>query len=328
MPVQITIIGLGQIGASMGLSLAAHKDSILRMGHDKKLEAEREALQKGAVDKAAHNLSNAVREARLVVLAMPLSQVRDTLEFIAPDLKEGAVVLDTTPIKAGVAKWAKEILPADHYYVGLTPALNPELLHEFKIGLDAARADLFTNGTFLVDAPQGTPENVVTLAMDFVCLLGAQPLLTDIFESDGLMTTTHLLPQIVSAALLNTTIDQPGWQDARKVAGRAYAAMTSGVVYQDELDSLCLSALQNRIGILHALDLMIAALRGFRDDLDREDDGGVAERLKTALAGRERWLNERLAANWNPRMQTESINMPAFIERLFGSAFTRKLDKK
>ena len=38
MPVQITIIGLGQIGASMGLALAAHKDAILRVGHDKKLE--------------------------------------------------------------------------------------------------------------------------------------------------------------------------------------------------------------------------------------------------------------------------------------------------
>ena len=47
MPVQITIIGLGQIGASMGLALASHKD-ILRIGHDKKAEVEREALKKGS----------------------------------------------------------------------------------------------------------------------------------------------------------------------------------------------------------------------------------------------------------------------------------------
>ena len=47
MPVQITIIGLGQIGASMGLALASHKDKILRIGHDKKAEVEREALKKG-----------------------------------------------------------------------------------------------------------------------------------------------------------------------------------------------------------------------------------------------------------------------------------------
>ena len=172
MPVQITIIGLGQIGASMGLALAAHKDAILRVGHDKKREVEREALQKGVADKMEHNLPSAVRDAKLVVLCIPLSQVRETLEFIAPDLKEGAVVLDTTPIKAGVQKWAQEILPDGRHYVGLAPALNPELLHDIEVGLTAAKADLFSKGLFLVDAPTGAPEEAVILAMDFVRLLG------------------------------------------------------------------------------------------------------------------------------------------------------------
>jgi len=111
MPAQITIIGLGQIGASMGLALAAHREIILRVGHDKNKEVEREALKKGAVDKAEHNLPTAVRDARLVVLCLPMSQVRETLKIIAPDLAEGTVVMDTSPVKAVVAKWAKEILP-------------------------------------------------------------------------------------------------------------------------------------------------------------------------------------------------------------------------
>ena len=99
MPTQITIIGLGQIGTSMGMALAAHKASIVRVGHDKKAELERDAQQKDAIDKAEHNLPTAVRDARIVVLTVPVSQVRDTLEFIAPDLKEGTVVLDTSPSK-------------------------------------------------------------------------------------------------------------------------------------------------------------------------------------------------------------------------------------
>jgi prephenate dehydrogenase len=137
MPVQITIIGLGQIGASMGMALATHKDSILRVGHDKSLEVEREALKKGAADKMEHNLPKAVRDAKLVVLCIPVSQMRETLEFIAPDLKEGTIVLDTTPIKADVQKWAKEILPEGCYFVGLVPAINPEFLHDFQFGLSS-----------------------------------------------------------------------------------------------------------------------------------------------------------------------------------------------
>ena len=324
MPVQITIIGLGQIGASMGLALAAHKNAVLRVGHDKKLDVEREALQKGVADKMEHNLPSAVRDAKLVVLCLPVSQVRETLEFIAPDLKEGTVVLDTSPIKAGVQKWAKEILPDGIYYVGLAPALNPEFLHDLGVGLTAARADLFARSIFFVDAPSGAGEEAVTLAMDFVRLLGAEPVLADLTESDGLMSTVHLLPQLVAASLLNATIDQPGWPDARKVAGRAYAVATSGLSHQDEVDLLRMSALHNRAGVVHALDVIIAALRGLRDDIEKEDDEGVALRLESALKGRQRWLGERLAADWSNQKKGEMPELPSMSERLFGGFLTKK----
>ncbi len=324
MPTQITIIGLGKIGASMGLALAAHKDSILRVGHDKKVEVEREALKKGAADKMEHNLPTAVRDAKLVVLCIPVSQVREMLEFIAPDLKAGAVVLDTSPIKADVQKWAKEFLPEGCYYVGLIPAINPEFLHDFEIGLTAAQPDLFSRSIFLVDAPSGASEEAVILAMDFVRLLGAEPVLADLIESDGLMSTVHLLPQLVAASLLNATIDQPGWQDARKVAGRPYATVTSALAHQDEIDSLRLSALHNRAGVVRALDMTIAALRGLRDDIEKENDDGVALRLESALQGRKRWLGERLAAEWGNSMRNEMPDIPSMSERLFGGMFVKK----
>jgi prephenate dehydrogenase len=328
MPVQITIIGLGQIGASMGLALVAHKDAVLRVGHDKKREVEREALQKGVADKMEHNLPSAVRDAKLVVLSIPVSQVRETLEFIAPDLKEGAVVLDTSPIKAGVQKWAKEILPDGRYYVGLAPAFNPESLHELGVGLTAAKPDLFSKGLFLVDVPAGVPEDAVMLAMNFVRLLGAEPVLADMAESDGLMSTVHLLPQLVAASLLNATLDQPGWLDARKVAGRAYAMATSGLAYQDEIDSLRMSVLQNRTSVVHALDVTLAALRALRDDIENENDEGVALRLESALKGRQRWLGERLAADWGNTERNEIPDFPSLSERMFGGFLSKKKPRK
>jgi prephenate dehydrogenase len=328
MPIQITIIGLGQIGASMGLSLETHKESILRVGHDKRAEVEREALKKGAFDKVEHHLPTAVKDARLVVLALPVSQVRETIGFIAPDLKEGTVILDTSPIKADVAKSAKELLPQGCYYVGLVPALNPESLHNLKFGLDAARPDLFANSLFLVNTPPGTSEETMVLAMDFVRLLGAEPLLSDLIESDGLMSTTHLLPQLVAASLLNATIDQPGWQEARKMAGRAYAAVTAGLAYQDEIDSLRLSVMHNRANVVRSLDVTLAALRGLRDDIENGDDDGIAARLESALEGRQRWLNERTVADWRNEMRSEALDMPSFSERLFGGMFEKKSRKK
>ena len=275
-----------------------------------------------------HNLPAAVRDANLVVLCIPVSQIRETLEFIALDLKKGTVVLDIAPIKAGVQKWAKEILPEGRYYVGLVPALNPESLHDFEIGLAAARADLFSRGLFMVDAPPSTSEEAVILAMDFVRLLGAEPVLADLIESDGLMSAVHLLPQLVAASLLNATIDQPGWQDARKVAGRPYATVTSALAHQDEIDSLRMSALQNRASVVRALDMTIAALRGLRDDIEKGSDDGVAFRLESALQGRKRWLGERLAADWGNATRTEMPDIPSMSERLFGGFLAKKPRKK
>src|SRR5690242_10749571 len=104
MPVQVTIIGLGRIGGSIGLALANHTDKVLRVGHDKELAVERAAEKKGAVDKTQHNLPRAVQDARIVVLSLPISEIRETLEFIKPDLQDGTVVFDTAPVKAEVAK--------------------------------------------------------------------------------------------------------------------------------------------------------------------------------------------------------------------------------
>ena len=323
MTLQITIIGLGQIGGSIGLALGGQKTALKRVGHDKKVDVERAAHTKGAVDEVRHNLPSAVREANIVMLCLPVSQVRETLELIAPDLKEGAVVIDTAPVKNAVAAWAKELIPAGRFYVGLVPALNPEALHDTKFGLEAARADLFHKGVMIIDAPHGTPGEVVQLASDLASLLGASALLADMGESDGLVAWMHLLPQLAAAAVLNATVDQPGWQEARKVGGRAYAAVTAGLAYQDEIDSLRMSALQDRVNTVYALDVLIAALRGLRDDIDKADDEGVAARLEQALEGRNRWMHDRLLADWQPADDRKPLDIPTFAERFFGTAIYR-----
>ena len=108
MPVQITIIGLGQMGASIGLALTAHSDAVLTVGHDKDFSIEQRAKKLGAVHSTNHNLHSAVEKASLVILAIPVHQIRETFGFIARDLKKDAVVVDLSPIKAEVSKWSRE----------------------------------------------------------------------------------------------------------------------------------------------------------------------------------------------------------------------------
>jgi prephenate dehydrogenase len=137
------------------------------------------------------------------------------------------------------------------------------------------------------------------------------------------MARTHLLPQLVAAALLNATVDQPGWLEGRKLAGRAYATVTAGLAYNDEIDSLRMAIIHNKANIIYSLDVMLAALRGLRDDIDQGNDEGLAERLEAALDGRQRWMNERMAADWM-EVKRELPDIPSFSERLFGGALIKR----
>ena len=176
MTVKIAIIGLGQIGASIGLALANHKDQVTTIGYDSAGEVNRKAIKMGAVEKIGHGLYASVEEADMVILALPLDQVRETLQAMAQDVREEAVVIDTAPVKLAVAAWAEEFLPPKRHYVGLTLALNPLLLDETGTGVDSARADLFQNGLAAITAPPGTAGEAIKLAASFVTLLGARRL--------------------------------------------------------------------------------------------------------------------------------------------------------
>jgi len=325
MSVQITIVGLGQIGSSIGLALKAHEVNMLRVGHDKDSQAAKEAQKMGAVDDIKYNLPASVRDAKIVILALPLAEVRETLKIIAPDLQEGTLVLDMAPAKAAIAAWATELLPQGRHYVGLTPAINPDYLHGTEFGVKAARADLFEKGLMVVNAPPGTPGNIFNLVMELVNLFGAKPLLMDTAEADGIFSAMHILPQLAAAALLDTTVDRPGWQEARKLAGRPYAAVTAGAAYHDDMISLGETALENRENVVRLLNAYITALINLRDEIDEKDREAVLARLGGAWKGRVRWLEERSSAEWL-KGEAQQVDAPSFSERVnqmfFGGMLT------
>ncbi len=329
MTVQLTIIGLGQVGTSIGMALEKRKKLMKRVGNDKKFEVARDAQARGAVDEVKVNLPSAVREAGIVLLCTPLSEMRATLELIGQDLPEGAVVMDTSPAKEQVADWARQFIPPGRYYVGLVPGINVEALSTPEAGPESARADLFERGVMMVVVPKGTPSEVVTLALDFAGLLGSKPMLADMAEADGLMTSAQLLPQLVSAALLNATVDKPGWLETRKLAGQAYTATTGGL---GDADSLQAAALSNRENVVRALDVYIEALRDLRDGIEQADEKAVSQHLGRASEARERWLADRSSAKWLKEGQEQRGDLPTFgesVQHIFlGGANAERLKAK
>jgi prephenate dehydrogenase len=321
MTVQITIIGTGQIGASIGLALGEHKDLFIRVGHDKDVRVANQAKDMGALDRVNINLPNSVADAAIIVLALPLDQIRDTLKLIALDIQEEAVVMDTAPVKSEVLQWAKELLPPKRYYIGLTPVLNPAYLDTPGSGVEAAHADLFKNGMMAILSPQGAPSEAIKLATDFSHLLGAEHLFMDPVELDSMMAATHVLPQLIASALLNTTVDQPGWYEARKLAGRPYAAVTSAATQFGEADSLSGQAISTQEHLVRWIDALMENLYLLRRLLASKDSEKLLAELARARLGREKWLVERNTANWAASESAPNVNLPT-AKDVFARMFT------
>ena len=297
MTVKITIIGLGQIGGSIGLALAKHKDQVTTLGYDRSAEVIRKAQKMEAVEHVGHNLSASVKSADIVILALPLDQVHEVLKSVAQDVREQGLVIDTTPVKTAVSAWMEQFLPAGRHYVGLTPVLNPIVLDEIGTGIEAARADLFQNGLMAVTAPQKTAEEAYKLAESFVTLLGARTYFADQAEVDGIMASVHTLPALAAAALTETVIEQPGWADIRKMAGRAFVAGMRPLD-SEESASLAETARQNRANIVRVLDEYIGALKSLRDEIDGEEKKSLQDHLDRILKGRTQWRRARADGDW------------------------------
>lgn len=325
--INITIVGLGQIGASIGLALAEHSEMFERVGHDLDFRIAKQAQKMGAVDRVAANLPSAASKADIVLLCLPIDQIKETIELIAEDLREDVVVMDTGPVKEVVAAWASELFPEKRHYVGLTPVINPAYLHGLDSGIQAAHADLFRDGLMAIVSSPRSPSEAIKLAADLTRLLGADPFFADPMEIDSLMAATHTLPQLMAAALLNATVDQPGWREGRKVAGRAYAEVTSPIANFSQPKTLGKAATLNRESVIRTIDSVIATLQTLRNDIDADDNKSLESRLERARKGRELWWVQRQAADWAAE-EMPSAATPTGSSEFFGRLFGMRSRKK
>lgn len=313
MATKITLVGLGQIGTSLGLALKELGKDFECTGFDTAPEQAKQAKKSGAVNQIAATLPLAVRNADIVLLALPIHQVRETLEIISGNLKENTIIFDTSPVREELTQWADEFLPKNCHYVGFTPLISPLFLHEAE---GRANANLFAHGLIAITTPGGAASVGVQTAAALAELLKATPLFADILEVDSYMAALHLVPQLLAGTLSIATTTQPGWQDGTKFAGRAYALSSNPISSQDDPAGLAASVVMNKKNILRVLDGIIAKLQEIRTMIEQGDVEPLEELLAEAREGREKWWEARSGARWAqegmPRVDPELTKLKPF----------------
>ena len=316
----ITIIGLGQIGASVGLALGQYEERITRVGYDLSGPAARQAIESGAVDQVAMELAAAVRAVDVVLLALPYDQVLDTVQRISPDLKPGSLLLDCAPVRGALTGKVKEILPDNCTYIGFTPLLGPKTLVDVNRGFMTADAHLFRGGRIAISASTDAPEAALNLAADLARMLGAAPLFADAGEVDGLMAAVHLLPQLGAAALTQAVMMRSGSQDRRRFAGRAFSLGSAPLISQDNAAALSKAVMDDQENTLRLLDDLLGALETQRQQIAEGDLGRLQASLEESQKVRQEWWRQRMKG-YTPAAETSLVEVSQVRPNWFGQFF-------
>ena len=210
---RIALIGLGQIGGSLGLALG-RTGGYDRVGFDRDPRATRAALRAGIIDRAARTLADACADAQLAVIAVPVDVLPEAIDRASAALPRGAVLIDTGSARRGVTEALARAARRGLKAVGGHPIAGNE-----GRGLESARADLFGGATFALLPVRG--KAVPAAARRLVRAVGAKALVVDPRAHDRALARTSHLPYLISLAIASL-----GAREARRgLAGPGYRGM-------------------------------------------------------------------------------------------------------
>jgi prephenate dehydrogenase len=317
---------MGLIGTSLGMALrsADERDSPLGQlsvtGYDKDRRAIADARGRLAIDREAGNLGEALRDAQLVVVAVPVQAVREVFGAIAPLLAAGTVITDVSSTKAEVMQWARELLPAGVHFIGGHPMAGKE-----QAGPGAASPDLFRDAIYcLTPSPHVRPE-AVDLVEGLVQQIGAKIYYIDPHEHDAYVAGVSHLPFLLSAALIEVTNRSPGWKEMAPLAATGFRDISRLASGDPQMHRDICST--NRIALTRWINDTVRFLLEVRDQLEDGDDEKVLAMFEHAREAREQWL--QLRPNMRPGEDSFENMSGGAIERpsLFGR-FGRSRDRR
>ena len=283
---QVTIIGTGLIGGSLGLALRKRHLARRVIGCDRAPVLER-AIDCGAIEAGVSNPSDAVHGSDLVILATPVIAILDLIERLGPALPARTLVTDVGSTKADiVARAAKSFgRTASQRFLAGHPMAGKEVA-----GVESAVADLFEGAAWLfTPLPRQNPHaGLCGEFVDCVEKMGARVAMLDSADHDRFCAWISHLPQMISTALAASLVDEFGPEaPLLDIGGRALRELTriSGSPYSMWRD-IAITNKKNLAPVMLKLEQRLAHIRENLDTKQLADEFERAHQLRKPRATR------------------------------------------
>lgn len=212
---RLCIIGVGLIGGSLARALRKNGcvETIVGAGRNK-AQLER-AQTLGVIDEFDTDIARAVRQADVVVVAVPLGAMRDCFGKLKDAVGESTIITDVGSAKQSVIAAIQAVfgrLPRN--FVPGHPIAGTE-----KSGVEASFAQLFAQRRVILTPHNTCDASAVKLVQQMWEHAGAQVLQMEAQHHDEVLAATSHLPHMLAYALVDTLARM---QDRQEIF--AYAA--------------------------------------------------------------------------------------------------------
>ena len=206
---QVTIVGVGLIGGSMGMSLKSRGLAERVVGVGRSLGNLDLAVQLGAIDAYERDPKAAMPGAELVILATPVESFAGHLKEWGHVLEPGTIVSDVGSVKGSLVEQVEALVPAGVHFVGAHPIAGKE-----TSGVGDSSVDLFTGARCLITPTANTDPQALSTVQRAWEAMGAVVRSMDPFVHDWILGAVSHLPHVAAFALMNALMDLEQQTDA------------------------------------------------------------------------------------------------------------------
>jgi prephenate dehydrogenase len=277
---QVTIIGVGLIGGSLGLNFKSLKDAPRVIGFSQSKETLEKAKKMGAIDEYKENIKEAVLGSDIVFICTPVSKIVEIAKEAALAMKKNSVLTDVGSTKSAIVDKIESFLPDDIFFIGGHPMAGSE-----NYGIENAQEDLFKNSRYILTPTQKTNTQAFQLLHHLLAKTGADVIAINADKHDRIVASLSHLPHIVAASLVNLVdkeesrkenwlaIAAGGFKDTTRIAA------SSAQLWLD----ICL---ENKTAIVKSLKEFRQVMDCMTDLIEREDREALRSKLEQARNAR------------------------------------------
>ncbi|SMC55440.1 prephenate/arogenate dehydrogenase family protein [Novosphingobium sp. B1] len=198
---QVTIVGLGLLGGSIGHAVQAYLPGTTVVGWDADAGVRAQAATLGLAHRIADSAEVAAQGSDLVMFCVPVGAMGAAARALAPGLSPDALVSDVGSSKETVAAALAEALPGYHV-IPSHPVAGTE-----RSGPDAGFATLFRNRWCIVTPPVDADPALCARLVAFWEALGARVEMMDAAHHDKVLAVTSHLPHLIAYTIVGTASD-------------------------------------------------------------------------------------------------------------------------